>query len=115
MSRFQIERSGNGGFRFAVIGGSGESLLRGRSYGARAAAVRAIDAIRRIAADRARYRLRRDRNGRYVLILSARNGRVLGTSGALPSRTAADAVLRRLMRLGLPLAARRASASDDEE
>ena len=112
---YQLIEGHQGGFMFTLRAGNHETILESRVYWSRQAALDAVDAVRRHAADTTRYLRHQTPEGSHYFELIDGDGRMLGRSSgcatraglaagiASVQRNAAATAFRGLVRRALPL------------
>lgn len=89
-AKFELKKAMNGQVMFNLKAGNGEVILTSETYVAKAAAKDGIAAVRVNAPTDARYARRIATNGQHYFVLTALNGRVLGTSETYSSAQAME-------------------------
>mgnify|MGYP003594960966 CR=1 FL=1 len=80
MATFELRKSENGEFHFALLNEQDKTVLRSEQYSTKAAAQNGIESVRKNAENAARYELKTGNSGKFYFNLKAANGQVIGTS-----------------------------------
>ncbi len=77
---YELSKSSNGQFRFALKAGNAETILSSELYTTRAAAENGIASVQKNSADDARYERKESSHGKFMFNLKAANHQIIGTS-----------------------------------
>lgn len=77
---FDLSKSSDGQFRFALKAGNAETILTSELYKTKASAENGIDSVRKNCADDGKYEKKESSNGKFYFNLKAANHQVIGTS-----------------------------------
>jgi len=77
---FVIESGNTGKFRFNLRAGNQQVILTSQTYESKTAAQSGIDAVRKNAADDARFERKKAKDGSAYFVIKARNGETIGKS-----------------------------------
>ena len=87
---FEITKSSNGQFNFALKAGNGETILRSEQYVAKPSAQNGIASVQANCASDARYERKKSSDGRHYFNLKAANHQIIGTSQMYKSAASRD-------------------------
>lgn len=79
-AKFELKKNDRGLFHFNLKAGNGEIILTSGTYAAKVDALIGIDAVRRNAADDARFARKESARGEPYFVLKASNGEAIGRS-----------------------------------
>ncbi len=98
---FELKKSVDGQFHFALHDANGASVLRSETYTTLASARNGIESVRKNAGTDSRYVFEKSANGKSYFNLKAANGQIIGSSPLFPdpnaARHAADTVKHHAM------------------
>lgn len=97
---FELNKTSDGQFRFALKAGEKETLLASETYRSRDSAESGIASVRINAVSEARFEKKVASNGKFFFNLKAANGQVIGTSQLYPTAEARDASIAAAMAAG---------------
>lgn len=97
---FEISRSSDGQFRFALKAGNAETILTSELYKSRDAAENGIESVRKNAGPEARYEKKTPSDGRLFFNLEAGNHQTIGSSQMYTTEKARDAGIESVMANG---------------
>ena len=89
MSKFQVYTDSKGEYRFRLLAGNGENILKSEGYTTKAACENGMASVRTNAADDARYE-KKESDAGHSFNLKAANGQVIGTSQVYASAQGRD-------------------------
>jgi hypothetical protein len=90
---YELHKSSDGQFRFALKADNGDTLLASEGYKAKPSAEAGIASVRANCGDDARYEKKTASNGKAFFNLKAANHQVIGTSPMFGSDAARDAAI----------------------
>ena len=90
---FELSKTSDGQFRFALKVDEKETLLASETYRSKSSAEGGIASVRSNCAQQGRYEKKVAANGRFFFNLKAGNGEVIGTSHMYPTEEARDAAI----------------------
>lgn len=96
-SWFELDKTSDGQFRFALKASEKETLLASETYRSRDSAENGIASVRSNCASAARYEKKVAANGKFFFNLKAANGQVIGTSQLYATSEARDASITAAM------------------
>lgn len=88
---FELSRSTNGQYHFALKAGNGETILSSEQYESKASAQNGIASVQANSAHAERFEKLESSNGKYYFTLKAANHQVIGTSQMYASAASRDA------------------------
>ncbi len=97
---FQLSKTSDGQFRFALLADDGE-LLASETYRSKSSAEKGIASVRSNCADESHYEKKVAGNGKFFFNLRAANGQVIGTSHMYKTPEARDLSITSAMTAGL--------------
>jgi uncharacterized protein YegP (UPF0339 family) len=97
---FELSKTSDGQFRFALKADEKETLLASETYRSKSSAEGGIASVRSNCAQQGRYEKKVAANGRFFFNLKAGNGEVIGTSHMYPTAEARDAAIAAAMVAG---------------
>ena len=97
---FELSKTSDGQFRFALKADEKETLLASETYRSRASAEGGIASVRTNCAKDGRFEKKVASNGKFFFNLKAGNGEVIGTSHMYPTAEARDAAIAVVMAAG---------------
>jgi len=97
---FELSKTSDGQFRFALKADEKETLLASESYRSRSSAEGGIASVRTNCAKDGRFDRKVAANGTFFFNLKAANGEVIGTSHMYPTAQARDAAIASVMAAG---------------
>jgi uncharacterized protein len=98
---YQLIEGHGGGFMFALRAGNHETILEGRVYWSRQAALDAVQTVRTCSQDPACYLRRQADDGTHFFELVDKQGRVLGRSSGCTTRAGVNAGIASVQRNAL--------------
>ncbi len=78
--RFEIKKSTNSQYFFALYADNNEKILASEMYSSKAGAQNGVQSVKTNATVDARYDRRTAKNGQFYFVLKAANGEIVGTS-----------------------------------
>lgn len=87
---FELKKSANGDFHFALHAGNHEPILNGTEFSEKIAAEKAIAEVRTQGIHEARYERKISHGGEPYFILKTPSGQILGTSDVYGSEASRD-------------------------
>lgn len=87
---FELSKSSDGQFRFALKAGNAETILTSELYKAKASAENGIASVQANCSSEARYEKKTSTNGKPYFNLKAANSQVIGTSQMYASESSRD-------------------------
>jgi uncharacterized protein len=87
---FELSKSSDGQFRFALKAGNHETILTSELYKTRAAAENGIESVQKNCGEAARYEKKVAANGKHHFNLKAANHQVIGSSQLYATESACD-------------------------
>ena len=87
---FELSKSSDGQFRFALKAGNHETILTSELYKTKAAAENGIESVQKNCGEAARYEKKVAANGKHHFNLKAANHQVIGSSQMYASEAACD-------------------------
>jgi uncharacterized protein YegP (UPF0339 family) len=78
--KFQMYVGKDGQFYFRVIAKNGQNVLSSEGYSSKAACKGGIESVKKNAPQDERYECKETQSGKFHFVLTAPNGRVIGTS-----------------------------------
>jgi len=103
-AKFDLKQSGSGQFMFNLKAGNGEVILTSELYEQKQSAIAGIDSVKANAGDDTRYERKTAKNGQAFFVLTATNGKIIGTSEMHSSAAAMENGIRSVKENG-PVAA----------
>lgn len=97
---YELNKSDNGQYSFALKAGNAETILRSEQYESRASAENGIASVQKNAADDARYDRKEASNGKFYFNLKAANHQVIGSSQMYATASSRDAGIESVKRNG---------------
>ncbi|MEO8248714.1 MAG: YegP family protein [Burkholderiales bacterium] len=87
---FELSKSNNGQFNFALKAGNGETILRSEQYVAKPSAQGGIASVQANCASDERFERKESSDGRHYFNLKAANHQIIGTSQMYKSAASRD-------------------------
>lgn len=97
---FELNKTSDGQFRFALKADEKDTLLASETYHTKSSAENGIASVRTNCAADGRYEKKVATNGKFFFNLKAANGQVIGTSQMYPTAEARDASIAAAMAAG---------------
>ena len=95
--RFEIKKSKDQQYYFALIADNNEIILDGERYVQKQGAMNGIEAVKTNAQNDARYDRRDSQNGQFYFVLKAANGQVIGRSEQYKTRQGMENGIKAVM------------------
>lgn len=90
MAKFEITKRKNGEFQYNLKTSNGEIILTSEGYMAKASCIKGIASVKKNSTEEQRYEKRVAKNGKYIFILKAKNGQVIGVSETYDNEVSRD-------------------------
>lgn len=87
---FELSKSSDGQFKFALKAGNHETILTSELYKTKAAAENGIESVQKNSGDAARYEKKVAANGKHHFNLKAANHQIIGSSQMYASEASCD-------------------------
>ncbi|RZO93791.1 MAG: DUF1508 domain-containing protein [Limnobacter sp.] len=87
---FELSKSSDGQFKFALKAGNHETILTSELYKTKAAAENGIESVQKNCGDAARYEKKVAANGKHHFNLKAANHQIIGSSQMYASEASCD-------------------------
>ncbi|MEM9885711.1 MAG: YegP family protein [Bacteroidota bacterium] len=89
-SKFEIYKDKAGEFRFRLKAKNGENILQSEGYASKQGCQKAVESVKKNAANEDQFEKRTAKNGQHYFVLKAGNGEVIGMSEMYKSTSGRD-------------------------